>query len=939
MPAMSLDGQSFTLDGRRLWLVSGTVPYARIPRGQWLPRLLAARDAGLNCVETPVVWSLHEPQEGEFRFEGDLDLAEFIRTIAQLRLHCILRIGPYVGDGYDLGGLPAWLLAGETRHRLRSSDAGFLHAVSKFTAQVCAQVRDLQATSSRGAPGPIVAVQSEHRWFCGDSTQGAAYLGELERFLRENGVSVPIINTNNLFHSPEGQVDAWVADHHLFANLRQLRTLRPDQPRFLMGLSLGAPAVLGRPASDGLSPRAAMRRLAEVLAAGSQYGITPFVSGSGLSGATGAVDGSSDSPLAHAIDLGSPVSESGERSPAFNAIRRVSHFASSFSRVLAALDPSYRPVVTTLDAPAPPPGRRGARSKNAPAPGAAQGITAVECKGGQGTVVFLFAPEAEGDNTTRATLVLADGSTLPVDLGAQPVAWVLMNAHLAGRSTLDYCNLNAFISADSLFVCYGPAGAAGIISINESAFEVSVPTGDEPLVREHEGVTVVVCNESSIDRLYAGEGCVFAGARAVTESGEPLPHPGAKRILRIAHGKKPETIKTSPDAPARRAPSLSGWAFAPCEDHALGTHKKFSKLDGPASLEELGALTGYAWIRVRLNGRAARSGKATVFQHAGRLHPFVDGEPLGVFGEGPGAAPEAVFPLKLPKQGGTLVLLADSAWRPAEGNAMGRPTGLLGHLWEAAPLRLAAPKTEKAAPLRPLAFRSPIFGLDAGDETDTHRLTWTFEHRRKTPIFLVVSPQEETGLVLLNGEPLEVLARGARLGMQLPPERLSRGRNTLQLAVVGDTAHAAKTLKNALSVVEGKSGISEGAEWAWSRWVAPAATAFEDASKAMLSTRRPPALKHRPVWWRASFSVPSTDRPLFLDASGLSKGRITLNGNDLGKYFVAEAEGKAVQPESRLYLPEAWLTTDQPNELLIFDEHGCAPGKCRLVYGAAPSAA
>ncbi|HBS28417.1 MAG TPA: hypothetical protein DEB06_02965, partial [Phycisphaerales bacterium] len=289
---MTVDGQSFVLDGRRLWLVSGAVPYARIPRGLWADRLRAARQAGLNCIEAPVVWGLHEPRQGSFNFEGDLDLAAFVTMIGEMRLQCILRVGPHVGDGYELGGLPAWLLADEsTRLGLRSSEPAFLNAVSKFTGQVCDRVRDLQATSPRRvAGGPIVLVQSEHHWFCGDPHQAQAYLREIERYLREDGITVPISNSNNLFASAEGQVDGWFADHHLFANLRQLRTVRPDHPRLLTGLPLGPTPVLGRATGEPMAARSALPRLAEVLASGAQFNLSPFAGGSGLWGCTGETD-------------------------------------------------------------------------------------------------------------------------------------------------------------------------------------------------------------------------------------------------------------------------------------------------------------------------------------------------------------------------------------------------------------------------------------------------------------------------------------------------------------------------------------------------------------------------------------------------------------------------------------------------------------------------
>ena len=64
----------------------------------------------------------------------------------------------------------------------------------------------------------------------------------------------------------------------------------------------------------------------------------------------------------------------------------------------------------------------------------------------------------------------------------------------------------------------------------------------------------------------------------------------------------------------------------------------------------------------------------------------------------------------------------------------------------------------------------------------------------------------------------------------------------------------------------------------------------------------------------------------------MSKGQPFINGHNAGRYFVATADGKSVEPQESCYLPGA-VAQDRrrPNELLLFDEHGKSPAKCRLV--------
>src|SRR5690349_21535159 len=114
MAVITFDGHSFAMDGRRLWLVSGTLHFSRTPRELWRDRIRAAHQAGLNCIEVPVCWSAHETRPGAFRFDGGADLRHFIKLIAEQGMLAILRPGPFIGDGYDMGGLPPWLLVAGT---------------------------------------------------------------------------------------------------------------------------------------------------------------------------------------------------------------------------------------------------------------------------------------------------------------------------------------------------------------------------------------------------------------------------------------------------------------------------------------------------------------------------------------------------------------------------------------------------------------------------------------------------------------------------------------------------------------------------------------------------------------------------------------------------------------------------------------------------------
>lgn len=94
--SIAFDSESFILDGKRIFLHSGEMPYFRTPRSQWRDRLLKAKRGFLNCVSTYVPWNWHERREGEICFEGDRDVEEWIRIAQELGLFVIIRSGPFM---------------------------------------------------------------------------------------------------------------------------------------------------------------------------------------------------------------------------------------------------------------------------------------------------------------------------------------------------------------------------------------------------------------------------------------------------------------------------------------------------------------------------------------------------------------------------------------------------------------------------------------------------------------------------------------------------------------------------------------------------------------------------------------------------------------------------------------------------------------------------
>ncbi len=922
MASMTYDGQSFMLDGRRIWIVSGSIPYARIPRQEWADRIHAAKLAGLNTIETSVVWARHEPVPGQFDFEGDNDLRHFVELVKEAGLYCILRPGPYIGQGFDFGGLPPWL-SQINDIQYRTTNQAFLEATSRYVTEVARQVRDLQVTSP-GEGGPILLIQSESGWTCGDDELGQAYLGEIDRYLREAGFTVPTINANDLWQSAEGEIDCWRGFDDLLAHLRQLGAVHPDRPRLLIEFSLGEIDIWGRPLQRNRTPAMIMRRLTEALAAGAQFNVMPFCGGTYFGFSAGrTLDGAlGDGFLTTSADGGSPINECGAATPAFHAVRRIATFASTFSRLLANVD-TKRPSVAL-------------------APGSAPGsLSVVHAAGPQGSVAFIFGDESGKKRSQKCDLLLPDGTSLPVDIGSSPVGWCLFDTRLTARAHLDFCNLSVFGFEGQTLVCFGAPGSTGYLSINDSMLEIEVPRGKTPVVARHEGTTVVVVNDDQVaSTWFTGKG-VLVGVSGITRDGAPVFESGAKQATQIEDDGTTRTIKPNASGTSHKRGgrlNLTNWTRAGMTAYTDGSIARFASIGGPADLMKLGAPYGYGWYRVSFQSSRPHKPHVMLPNAADRLQLWHNSQFAGVIGAGPAAATETV--LQLNKGEHTIVALAEIFGRWSDGPDLGGKHGWCGHAWAVSGFRMGKAKIEEGKLIEPLSFRTPLWRLHRGDVTSPERLTWTFTHRKKSPLIIDLSAMTLRGLVILNDVPIHYFDRGAGGRLMLDQDQLNRGKNVLQIALIGgSTAEHAAELTKAANFYEGVECLTEEAQWAFAKWEEPGANAFEPVQKKDMTGSGRGA---GPTWWRGTFTPDDSGRGVLLEAAGMSKGQIYINGRHLGRYFVAAPAARGmtpVGPQTHYHIPASWLKPDEPNELLLFDEHGGNPSRCKLAYenGGSPT--
>ncbi len=180
---------TFYLNGEPMKIISGAFHYFRTVPEYWQDRLEKLKAMGCNTVETYVPWNLHEPNKGEFCFEGILDVERFIQQAEELGLYVIIRPSPYICAEWEFGGLPGWLLR-EDGMRLRVNYPPFLRHVEEYYKVLLPRLVPWQIT--RGGPVILMQVENEYGYYANDVT----YLEAVKKLMTDNGVEVPLVTSD-----------------------------------------------------------------------------------------------------------------------------------------------------------------------------------------------------------------------------------------------------------------------------------------------------------------------------------------------------------------------------------------------------------------------------------------------------------------------------------------------------------------------------------------------------------------------------------------------------------------------------------------------------------------------------------------------------------------------------------------------------------------------
>ena len=181
--------EDFFLNQKKIKIISGSIHYFRIVPEYWRDRLEKLKAMGCNAVETYIPWNLHEPEKGEFCFDGMLDIAKFAGIAQELGLMMILRPSPYICAEWEFGGLPYWLLK-EDGMRLRCMYPPYLKHVKEYYKELFKVISPLQIT--QGGPVIMMQIENEYGYYGNDQK----YLEYLKQLMQDLGCEVPLVTSD-----------------------------------------------------------------------------------------------------------------------------------------------------------------------------------------------------------------------------------------------------------------------------------------------------------------------------------------------------------------------------------------------------------------------------------------------------------------------------------------------------------------------------------------------------------------------------------------------------------------------------------------------------------------------------------------------------------------------------------------------------------------------
>ncbi|PYE49690.1 beta-galactosidase [Paenibacillus barcinonensis] len=963
---LTYDARSFYLNGERIFLNSATIHYFRMPKEEWRDVLLKAKLAGMNCIDTYFAWNVHEPEEGQWSFEGDHDCGAFLDLCAELGMWVIARPGPFICAEWDFGGFPYWL-GTKPGVKFRENNEIYLHYVQLYFDQLIPIIRKRQL--SAGGTVILVQVENEYGYLMQDEA-ASAHMTTLRDGILERGIDVPLITCVG---GAEGTIEGanfWSgADGH-YANLR---AKQPDTPKIVTEFWTGWFENWGGPSAIQKTAPLLDRRIMEVLRAG-YTGISHymFYGGTNFGGYGGRTLGSSDIFMITSYDYDAPLNEYGRVTPKYAVTKNLSYFIRAFGSLLMESED-----IPTEEIQVRHPG----------------GISVRGRQSGQEKIWFI---DSNKDERETVHLTLEEGRTLPVSIHPGQIVplldrvqiaeqvYLTAGALIAGNEMVNG-ELTLFIAADrgqrsvielELGSESTPALGAGGLVLKDSTMQVLVEQDtvrnayrfdlfhfQEPGVMRVEAngtlIRFMLLDKETMNRTWRVESpdrqslCYAIGFDDVhvTPSGQVkgmIADP-ERTIMLLGDWQEGEQTRTAraffinkagvqedsilesdsehfadvtPAAPS--VPVLSG---SPDYSRITLTAKQRTASGQPMDFSRYGQDFGYLLYECHFDSVADETTNLILPDIQDTARIIVNGAEQALVRQVGAAA----VPIRVVQGRNTLQLLVQHMGRLNFSPYLGESKGVAG------PLYLGGHVQDLR---RDWLTDTGVLHLDEVNDAPggtVLRRSFTLEGMDRAVLVGALSK----GL-RINGVEIQMPAYQDWFAFQtldlsgyVKPGEV----NTLEMPYS----------RSPLNRLELMTYTNDGELQDWrmagtdallpQQWeVYDAATRSNLDGKPSNSAITGNSISnfaassdsyHQPVWYRWRFAKPVTGEQhkvnLMLRLTGMSKGTIHVNGHHLGRYW-------QIGPQEDYKIPMAWLKEE--NELLIFDEEGRTPERVRLMLDA-----
>ncbi|MCK5113867.1 MAG: beta-galactosidase [Phycisphaerae bacterium] len=898
MVNVTFDDRSYMIDNRRIWLVSGSIHYFRIPPDLWEDRLCKAKRAGLNCISTYVPWNFHEQREGKWDFSEQRDIVKFVELAGQMGLYVILRPGPFIGGDWDFGGFPAWL-CGKSAVAYRTSNAAFTHYFDKFFAQLLPRLAEHQVTNG----GNIILIQNENEYQVGTQPDRTTYLEFINQLFRRSGFTIPIINCNcqvdpdtqtSVMTDPatEDNVECINAGDSIVRSLRRLRTRQGSAPLMATELHCGSPDNWGVEHQD-CDDRKVARRALEVLGCGAQLNYYMWCGGTNFEFFGSRLFTDCDSYQTTSYDYDAPVAEGGGLTRKYYLTRLVNVMATTMHRYFAA-------------AKAPESAARVEDSTDT-----------LNIIGSAGS--WVVVTNNGDDEIEEVTVALPSGQQVEVRLDTLGAIALPYKMRLPTGDELNYTSLQPLglfgveQNRESVLVLHGSPKTKGVVSINAKELQVAIPGGKTPEIIQHGALTLVLMNSEMAMRTWAMDDSLIIGADYVGKDLEDVRFDAKTReyfVLSLQNSSlTKKTVKTEQHHKPTTAPRLGTWKRLCICPEPISKKLQWQKLDRPRSMVKLGVNYGYLWYRIDLVQEKPCKRYLYLPECADRASLYLNGSLLGVWGTGDDASREPIG-VNLKKGSNVLVALVDNLGRYSSGPRMGEDKGLYGHVYDAKTLKPGKFKIKptESFPKR-IVPRSMVHLMKYLEVATTYEVSVDFPLTKVSPIHMTFSGIDNHVAVFCNNRPCGFFAKGeTNWGEVTLGADLKKGKNTVKFLVWGEVDVDA--LERSVKFHTLNEPLSAGMKWSYRHWTFPDSTVGEP-------------ILGKSCWYAAKFKAPTGNEPLFAKIFGTKKGQLFLNGRNIGRFWSAG-------PQEYYYLPECWM--QEENTLTIFAENGSMPTRCKLVH-------